>query len=184
MDAVEDFGGRFSLVWFVDVREDRYAEFAFDFREYVQSRVEAWTSEAVYAGAVRFVETGFEYEGHFELAARPAYLVGEPHGVVARFYNAGACDQREWLIGSDSQVCNGDNFGHLDEFRAGDRPVGSTLTWRGRTVNAEGCPPPGGWRSRTRGIGFGVLQLWLPVSCFPRVLPSEKVSVDVDLRGE
>src|SRR5205085_6401548 len=69
LQDVDDFGGDGGLVGFVDVGEDREAEFVLDFLENDQAVFKPGTAEGVAAGAVGFVEGGFEDVGEVEFVA-------------------------------------------------------------------------------------------------------------------
>jgi hypothetical protein len=93
---IDDFRGGGGLRGFVNVREHGHAGFALYFFEDFQTFIEAWPAESVFAGAIGFVEAGFENVSEAELVANLFDPGGDEQAKRFGFDHAWAADHEKW----------------------------------------------------------------------------------------
>ncbi len=107
LHAVEHLSTRRGLFGQMNVGNDGQVEFPFYLGENRQPRFDARSAKAAAAGAVRFVETGFEDIGQLARDADFLNGLGQKEGVVARFDDAGAGNECERRSAADANASDG-----------------------------------------------------------------------------
>ena len=89
---------RCGLAWFVNIGGDRQARVLLYFVEYPEPSFQTRASIGIDAGAIGFVERGFEYQLNREQISNPLQLLGDFQRCSAIFQYARASNPKQRLV--------------------------------------------------------------------------------------
>ena len=114
LESIEHCRRRGRLDRFMNVAEDRHAEFAFDFRQDAQPFGEAGSSESLEGRAVRLVKGSFEYVRQRKLVGDGFDFPPDSQSPLFSLYDAGTCDQNQRCAAAHCHIPDFHRYSHAN----------------------------------------------------------------------